>query len=244
MEAIATEKPYFFTGLSVNPVIRNQSSASTDPSSSKQPDSSSQKDAAPSQKTESGPEGYLQLSPEERALVQELQQRDKEVKAHEQAHIAAGGQYVTGGASYQYKTGPDGQQYAVGGEVSIDTSKVSGDPEATQEKAQTIRQAALAPANPSPQDQQVAAKASQMEMEAQQKLREQEQKEKHSTASAEQKADYQDQAAKHSDHRETYSDHSHSSSSSYVTNAYKANSPQAQIRPAADSSFSKIDVNI
>ncbi len=98
--------------------------------------------------------------------LRQLQERDREVRAHEQAHISAGGSVVTGGASYSYETGPDGRQYAVGGEVGIDTSPVPNNPEATMEKAQTIRRAALAPASPSAQDQKVAAQAAQMEAEA------------------------------------------------------------------------------
>ncbi|WP_303620985.1 putative metalloprotease CJM1_0395 family protein, partial [Methylogaea oryzae] len=70
-------------------------------------------------------------------------------------------------ASFSYERGPDGQQYAVGGEVSIDTSPVPNDPEATARKAEQIRRAALAPANPSGQDISVAAAASQMQAQAQ-----------------------------------------------------------------------------
>lgn len=106
------------------------------------------------------------LSPEERRELQDLRQRDMEVWAHEQAHVAAGGRYVTKAPSYEYETGPDGQRYAVGGEVSIDTSPVPGDPRATMEKAGVIVRAALAPAHPSPQDQRVAAQARSMEAEA------------------------------------------------------------------------------
>ena len=39
----------------------------------------------------------------------------------------------------------------------MDTSPVPGDPQATIRKAQTVRQAALAPAEPSGQDQRAAA---------------------------------------------------------------------------------------
>ncbi|WP_051434528.1 putative metalloprotease CJM1_0395 family protein [Desulfonatronum lacustre] len=107
-----------------------------------------------------------ELSSEDRQVLEQLRQRDAEVRAHEQAHVAAGGQYVTAGVSYTYETGPDGRQYAVGGEVSIDTSPVPGNPEQTEQKAQTIRRAALAPASPSPQDVKVATSAAQMEAEA------------------------------------------------------------------------------
>jgi len=107
-----------------------------------------------------------ELSVEERQILDQLRQRDAEVRAHEQAHIAAGGQYVSGAAAYSYEQGPDGRQYAVGGEVSIDASPVPGDPEQTEQKAQAVRRAALAPATPSAQDMKVALSASQMEAEA------------------------------------------------------------------------------
>ena len=65
----------------------------------------------------------------------------------------------------KYQTGPDGRQYAVGGSLKIDTSEART-PEETFRKAQRIGVAALAPSKPSPQDLQVAAKASQMEARA------------------------------------------------------------------------------
>lgn len=107
-----------------------------------------------------------ELNAEELKKVSKLQSRDKEVKAHEQAHIAAGGQYVRGGAHFEYETGPDGEKYAVGGEVSIDVSKVSDDPKATITKMQTVIRAALAPANPSSQDRSVASQATRIESES------------------------------------------------------------------------------
>lgn len=110
------------------------------------------------------------LSESEQKQVDELKARDREVKTHEQAHIAAGGSYVQGGANYEYQTGPDGKQYAVGGNVSIDTSAVEGDPQATINKAQTIVKAALAPAEPSSQDKAVANQARQMMNEARKEL--------------------------------------------------------------------------
>jgi len=108
----------------------------------------------------------VKLSPEGERQLQKLRDRDREVRAHEQAHIAAGGQHVSGGASFSYQTGPDGRQYAVGGSVQIDVSPVPGNPEATEEKARVVRSAALAPASPSAADQNVAAKAAAMESKA------------------------------------------------------------------------------
>ena len=102
-----------------------------------------------------------QYSEEEKKVIDELKSRDMEVRNHEQAHIAAGGAHIRGGASYTYQSGPDGKQYAIGGEVSIDTSPVKGNPEATIAKMQTVISAAMAPANPSGTDRAVAAAASQ-----------------------------------------------------------------------------------
>ena len=113
-----------------------------------------------------GPDG---LTAEERAIVAELAQTDRQVRAHEQAHLAAAGGLARG-VSFSFTTGPDGKQYAVGGEVSIDTSPVSGDPQATIQKAQQIRAAAGAPANPSGQDRAVAVQAAAMEAAARQEL--------------------------------------------------------------------------
>ncbi len=98
-----------------------------------------------------------ELTPEEQRQVAELARRDRQVKAHEMAHKAAAGQYVTGG-SFSYQTGPDGRRYAIGGEVSINASG-GRTPEETLRKAEQIRRAALAPADPSSQDRRVAAAA-------------------------------------------------------------------------------------
>jgi len=105
--------------------------------------------------------------------LKQLQARDREVRAHEQAHLAAAGQYAKGGASFSYTRGPDGHSYATGGEVGISTSAVSGDPEATLQKAEQVRRAALAPAEPSAQDLKVAAEASATASRARQDIAEQ-----------------------------------------------------------------------
>ena len=92
--------------------------------------------------------------------IKELKARDTEVRIHEQAHAAVGGQYA-GSPSYEYQRGPDGTNYAVGGEVQIDVAEIEGDPQATIEKMQTVRAAALAPAEPSGADRAIAADATQ-----------------------------------------------------------------------------------
>ena len=115
----------------------------------------------------------VELTAEEQGQVEELKARDREVRQHEQAHMAAAGGNARGGPSNEYQTGPDGKRYAVGGEVSIDASAVSGDPQATIRKAQQVYRAALAPAEPSGQDRSVAAQAKAMEMEARRELSQQ-----------------------------------------------------------------------
>ena len=111
---------------------------------------------------ESGAVG--ELSPEQRAILNEMQARDPEVRSHEMAHMAAAGGHASG-ASYSYQTGPDGKQYAIGGSVQVDTTP-EATPDRTIAKAQRIRAAALAPADPSAADRAVAASASRMEMAA------------------------------------------------------------------------------
>ena len=59
---------------------------------------------------------------------------------------------------------------AVSGEVRIETSPSESGPQATIAKARQIQRAALAPANPSSQDRQVAMQAAAMEREAQAEL--------------------------------------------------------------------------
>ena len=110
-----------------------------------------------------------ELSQEDITELTEIKERDVEVRAHEQAHLAAAGGYATGGASFTYQKGPDGQSYAVGGEVGIDLSTES-DPNATIQKMQTIKRAALAPASPSSTDRQVAAQAEIKESQARQEV--------------------------------------------------------------------------
>ncbi len=110
-----------------------------------------------------------ELSEEEADQVRELKARDQEVRRHEQAHAAAGGAHA-GAPSYQYQQGPDGQRYAVGGEVSIDVSPVAGDPGATVQKMRQVKAAANAPAQPSGQDRAVAATADAISQQAQAEL--------------------------------------------------------------------------
>ncbi len=110
-----------------------------------------------------------ELTSSERKLVQNLKRIDQAVKAHESAHRAAGGGLVRGG-DYVYTVGPDGNRYAVSGEVKIDMSYDLDNPEEVIRKMQQIRRAALAPADPSAQDRAVAASASSIEARARAEL--------------------------------------------------------------------------
>ena len=112
----------------------------------------------------------LGINEGERHVLEQLKARDREVRAHEAAHLAAAGSHATSGASFSFQRGPDGQLYAIGGEVGVSLSKVSGDPQATLDKAEQIRAAALAPAKPSSQDQAIAARASQLAAEARREI--------------------------------------------------------------------------
>lgn len=104
------------------------------------------------------------LTPEEEAQVKELKARDREVRTHEAAHMAAGAGLASG-ATFSYQRGPDGVNYAIGGEVRISTAP-GKTPEETIDRARQIRAAALAPAEPSGQDYAVAAEAASMEQQA------------------------------------------------------------------------------
>ncbi|MBI3038313.1 hypothetical protein HYY75_04565 [bacterium] len=124
------------------------------------------------EKGKSDPFDPLKTDLKKLAIINELKRTDQEVRAHEASHAAAGGGYVTGGPSFEYKTGPDGKRYAVGGEVQIDTSPVPDNPQATIAKMEAVRRAALAPSNPSAQDLAVASSASRAEEQARAQLRE------------------------------------------------------------------------
>lgn len=105
------------------------------------------------------------LSEAEEELVRKLAARDREVRDHEQAHARVGGEYA-GEPTYTYQTGPDGQRYAVGGAVAIDTAPVRNDPAATIQKMEVVKAAALAPAEPSAADRRIAAIAEAQRLQA------------------------------------------------------------------------------
>ncbi|MPA80574.1 hypothetical protein XJ69_007850 [Campylobacter coli] len=121
----------------------------------------------------------VELTLQQVQQLRELQSIDRNIKAHEAAHQAAGGG-LAGAASFSYTRGPDNQMYAVAGEVPIRMQE-GRTPEETIANARQVAAAAMAPADPSPQDYKVAANAAKMEFDARAeatKLKAQEAKEK------------------------------------------------------------------
>lgn len=167
----------YLASQSAQPIRGGAGAAESKPFSADSAHANQQANAAAEDRTgraatasSSGSRVSNELSPQELEQISKLVQRDREVRNHEAAHVAAGGGYVRGAARFDYQAGPDGKRYAIGGEVSLDTSKVAGDPRATLEKARTIQRAAMAPADPSAQDHNVAAQAMQMATEASMEL--------------------------------------------------------------------------
>lgn len=122
-----------------------------------------------SSQTPKGIDGQ-ELTEEEQQKVKEMKERHEEVRVHENAHKSAGGQYAAA-PTYTYETGPDGKRYITDGEVSIDIGEEK-DPQATIEKMQIVKRAAMAPAEPSGQDRKVYQDANQKEAAARQELAE------------------------------------------------------------------------
>jgi len=116
----------------------------------------------------SGLNGGKQLTPAEQAEVAKLVARDREVRAHEAAHLAVAGTMASD-VEYTFQMGPDGKMYAVGGRVRI-TMTPGQTPEENLAKARQLRAAANAPSDPSGQDMIVAAEANEMEAEALQEI--------------------------------------------------------------------------
>lgn len=168
-----------YQALGKNPFATASSAPGTSPSSATPASDSLAAGAA--KRPPGGGTSEQSLSPDAQRQLDKLKETDRLVRAHEQAHIAAGGSLVQGGASFSYQKGPDGRMYAVGGEVSIDTSP-GRTPEESLAKARQIRAAALAPADPSPQDRRVAAGAARLEANARAEMQQQENRDSASVA--------------------------------------------------------------
>lgn len=164
-------------GTGDNVAVSEQGRTLARKSINSKPESDQDSSGRQSETSNTGSSGQSdEMSADDQATLQELQSRDREVRTHEQAHLAAAGQYARGGASFVYQRGPDGKVYAVGGEVSIDLSSESS-PQATVAKMQTVMRAALAPAQPSATDRQVASQAAARLNQAQQQIQQQQMEE-------------------------------------------------------------------
>lgn len=98
--------------------------------------------------------------------IARLKAAAQQILRNRAAQMAAGGAYVSGGATYAYSIGPDGQLYATGVTLSYDTTPVANDPEATIQKMGRVRAAALASSSPTAADYAAASTAMQVEMQA------------------------------------------------------------------------------
>ena len=123
------------------------------------------------------------LSAAQLAEVTKLGARDREVRLHEAQHQAAAGALAIGGPQFTYQPGPDGKLYAIGGELKLNTG-AGQTPEETIDRAAQIRAAALAPADPSGQDLEVASEAADMETQAQEAIVQKNQTEAHTSRAA------------------------------------------------------------
>ena len=92
-----------------------------------------------------------ELDEADKDLVERLEQRDLEVRSHEQSHVAQAGEYARGAPTYTYQMGPDGKSYAVGGSLAVDVGK-EADPVENQLKSQTLQAAAMGVDEPSAAD--------------------------------------------------------------------------------------------
>lgn len=95
-----------------------------------------------------------------------LEDRDQEVRTHEQEHLNQAGEHARGGPTFETYTASNGKTFVTGGKVNVDVSEVGGDPRKTADKMAKIRKAALAPRSPSQQDRTVEAEAATKEASA------------------------------------------------------------------------------
>ena len=115
--------------------------------------------------------------------ITELERRDREVRAHEQAHAAAAGGARLG--SDVYLPGRPGRPPVCRRRRGPDRHhSVTGDPAATLRKAQQIERAAFAPGDPSPEDLHAAVMAAAMAARARRELARQQEDDRRGEAEA------------------------------------------------------------
>lgn len=156
------------TESAVEPVLDPQEdteAASTEPTSTEAQTAQQTTEKQTDEETDDA----VALDETELQEVQQLQRRDSEVRVHEQAHKAVGGE-LAGSINLDLTTGPDGKRYATSGSVSIDVSEVPNEPSKTVRKMERVQRAALAPADPSSADRQAASDAAKKAQGARQQL--------------------------------------------------------------------------
>ncbi|WP_026804381.1 putative metalloprotease CJM1_0395 family protein [Aliarcobacter lanthieri] len=89
-------------------------------------------------------------------VLNRFQNRDSEVKAHEQLHASLA--TTTTPINYDYQVGPDGKLYAIGGSVRLDTS-IPKDESAAIQKLDELKKAAAAPEGLSQADSSIAQRS-------------------------------------------------------------------------------------
>ncbi len=186
-------------------------------------------DARAARKDADNPEG---LTDSQLRQVSDLEARDREVRAHEQAHKAVGGA-LAGAISYSYQTGPDRRRYAVGGEVPVDIA-AGKDPQQTVQKMDRVRRAALAPAKPSGADRAVAARATQLAGQARVEAREIKADEARDArqATVERRDDVEDAAESRQDDAEVAREERTEASDARQSLAAEASEPRPDATPA------------
>jgi len=97
--------------------------------------------------------------------IDRLKSRDREVRLHEMSHSTNPDLIKIGPSHFDYTIGPDGKAYATGGNVILSTGN-SRTPEEALSKARALKQASMAPGEPSSMDFQALNAALSMEFEA------------------------------------------------------------------------------
>jgi hypothetical protein len=119
------------------------------------------------------PRALSSLSDQERAEVEALRKREREVRRSESAKLQQA-KSLARGPVYSYEVGPDGNVYAVDGEVIFDMKEVPGDPQRTAEKMSETRLALMAVPNPGPEERRLASEAARKEAVARAEIRSEE----------------------------------------------------------------------
>ena len=119
-----------------------------------------------------------------------LQDRDDEVRKHENDHLAEAGEFAASGPLLDLtEAASNGKSYVTSGKVMVNVGEVSGDPVKTIQKMKKIEKSSLKPAEPSDQDLRVAAdagiKRQKAEVELAEKRRKAEEDKRHGIAPTE-----------------------------------------------------------